>query len=139
MNNEANKNPQPKVAQTGPYSPGACNIGTAEIRARWLTGWSSAAVTSIVWIGLAAFDVAALWYCFLALPAMGAGAGFAQAQAKFCFNFGLRRVFNFGKFGTTTRINDPRAIQADRRRSFQIVGIAVVLGIAVTGIAVATA
>jgi hypothetical protein len=121
------------------YTAGVCNIGATEIRARWVAGWASAAVTAIVWVGLAAFDVSAAWYWFLAPPAVGSGAGFAQAQAKFCFNFGLRQVFNFGKLGTTTSINDVAAIRLDRRRSWQIMGIAVVLGITVTGIAVATA
>jgi hypothetical protein len=121
------------------YTAGVCNIGKAEIRARWMSGWASAAVTAIAWVGLATFDVAAIWYWLLVLPAVGAGAGFAQAQAKFCFNFGLRHVFNFGKLGTTSGIDDGEAIRQDRRRSWQIIGIAVVFGIAVAGIAVATA
>ena len=121
------------------YAAGICNIGAAEIRARRIAGWASAALTAIVWVGLAAFDLAAVWYWVLALPAIGGGVGFAQAQAKFCFNFGLRQVFNFGKLGTTTSIDDAQAIRLDRRRSWQIIGVAVVLGIAVTGIAVATA
>ncbi|MBT3396643.1 MAG: hypothetical protein HOB82_05830 [Alphaproteobacteria bacterium] len=124
---------------TSPYRAGVCNIGTAEIRARRIAGWASAAVASIVWAALAAFDVGAAWYWVVALPAFGAAVGFVQARFHFCVNFGLRQVFNFDGLGSTTRVEDADEIRRDRRRSLELIAVSAVLAFAVAAAAVATA
>ena len=124
---------------TTPYQAGVCNIGAAEIRARQIGGWVSAAVTSIVWVGLAMFDVGASWYWVVALPASGAAVGFVQARFHFCVNFGLRHIFNFGGLGSTTRVGDADDIRRDRRRSLELIAVSAVLAFAVAAAAVATA
>ena len=121
------------------YSAGVCNIGEAEIRRRMRAGWGGAALTVIVWVGLAVADVAAPWYWFLALPALGAATGFVQARSRFCVNYGLRHMFNFGDLGSTSRVEETAAIRLDRRRSWQIISTSVAIAFVVAVLGVLTA
>ena len=120
------------------YTAGDCNIGAAEIRARRIRGWASAAVTAIVWVALAAFGAGAAWYWVVALPALGAAVGFVQARFHFCVIYGLRQVFNFGPLGSPTRVEDADDIRRVRRRSLELIAVSAVLAFAVAAAAVAT-
>ena len=120
------------------YSAGICNIGEAEIRARRIRGWASAAVTVIVWVALAAFGAGAAWYWVVALPTLAAAVGFVQARFHFCVNYGFRQVFNFGAIGSATRVEDADDIRRDRRRSLELIAVSAVLAFAVAAVAVAT-
>ena len=123
----------------GAYAPGACNIGAAEIRLRWIAGYAGSAATVIVWIALAWGGLSAAWYAVLALPAMLAATGFIQAQARFCVHFGLRHMFNFDDVGSATDVEDAAARRLDRRRAWQIVGMSAAIAAVVAMVGVMTA
>ena len=72
----------------------------------------------------------------LILPATGAASGYLQAWLKFCAGFGARGVFNFGALGDWTSVTDREALARDRRRSREIGGMALAVGVAVGIVAV---
>lgn len=121
---------------TPEYRPGVCNIGPAEIRRRRLAGHIGAAVTLLALVILLAVDAPPVARLILILPAAGAASGYLQAWLKFCAGFGARGVFNFGSVGTWTTIADRDALAHDRRRSREIGGMALAVGVAVGIVAV---
>lgn len=120
------------AAQPAPeYEPGVCNIGPAEIRRRWLAGHVATLLTLISLIALVVVDAPPIARLILILPAAGAASGYLQAWLKFCAGFGSRGVFNFGSLGTWTSVTDRDALARDRRRSREIGGMALAVGVAV--------
>ena len=119
---------------TPAYQPGVCNIGPAEIRRRRIAGHIGAAVTLVALAVLIALDAPPIARLILILPAAGAASGYLQAWLKFCAGFGSRGVFNFGSLGTWTTVSDRDALARDRRRSREIGGMALAVGV-VVGIA----
>jgi hypothetical protein len=78
------------------------------------------------------------WTRFLvAIPAVGAAAGYLQARLKFCAGFGAAGVFNFGRLGPTEQVQSMEDRRRDRARALQIGAASVVIGIAAGLIAVA--
>ncbi len=114
------------------YSAGVCNIGATEIAARRRAGWIGVAATVVLWAAFFAFRVAAPWRLFLALPAAMAASGFFQAAFRFCANFGMRGIYNFGvKLGDTTAVGEVEARRQDRRKAARIILYSGLVGIAV--------
>ncbi len=123
------------------YVPGACNIGVAERRSRRNSGLAGVAVTLAAFAGLLAVHAAPAWHLALFLPAAGAAISLLQSALHFCVGFGMRGLFNFGALGETQDVADAEAVRRDRRRSWQLIGYAGAIGLAVavaaTGLAAA--
>ena len=109
-----------EYSDDGPYQPGVCNIGPAEIRRRRQVGYAGLLAT----IGLGA----CLWLLraptwvrlAVALPAASSISGFLQARSHFCAGFGMAGLQNFGDLGEEIRVVDAEARAADRRRSLRM-------------------
>lgn len=123
---------QPSPAEH--YHPGVCNIGPAEIRRRRMAGHIGTLVTLVGLVALVYLDAPPRTRLILILPAAGAASGYLQAWFKFCAGFGSRGIFNFGPLGDSTRVTDRDALARDRRRSREIGGMALAVGV-VVGIA----
>ena len=126
--------PQPLGAAGMPetaYQPGVCNIGPAEVAARRRSGHVGVIATLVVFAILVAIGAPPIARLLLAIPAAVAASGYLQARAKFCAGFGSRGVFNFGKLGSTQRIDDPEARSLDRRRAIRISLASFAIGLAV--------
>ena len=114
------------------YVPGVCNIGGAEIRERLRFGWGGLVVTVVLAAAFFVFRVPAPWRFFLFLPATLAAVGFLQAAFRFCANFGMRGVFNFGpEVGKTDTVEQAEFRRKDRAKAFQIVSFSVLIGVVV--------
>jgi hypothetical protein len=119
------------------YQPGVCNIGPAEIARRRRAGHTGLIATIAAFIVLIVIG-APDWTRFLvAIPAVGAAAGYLQARLKFCAGFGAAGVFNFGRLGPTEQVQSMEDRRRDRARALQIGAASVVIGIAAGLIAVA--
>jgi hypothetical protein len=120
-----------------PYQPGQCNIGPAEIARRRRFGHAASIVTVAALAYLLATDAPAWQRALLFLPAAGAAAGYLQAALRFCADYGMRGVFNFGRAGhhRTTTVADETARRADRRRALLIGASSAVAGACVALVA----
>jgi len=121
------------------YVPGVCNIGPAEIARRRRVGWLGLAATAILFGVLVAVDAGQWWMLLVFLPATMAASGFLQAHLHFCAGFSRAGVFNFGPVGPTQRVEDREALAADRRRGNRILLYSMLIGAAVSLLAVIVA
>jgi hypothetical protein len=116
------------------YSPGKCNIGTAEISRRYRIGYLGVGLTlvGIVLISMAELPRTARLVIFL--PVGIALVGFVQAKARFCLAYGLRGVFSIEGRRKLSRVVDQEAISADKRQALKIVCIVLFGSILITAI-----
>jgi len=110
------------------YIPGACNIGAAEIARRKRSGRIGIALTIALWAIFILLDVPPAWRLTLFFPAAIAAMGFLQAYMHFCAYFGFASLFNFDDVGKTDSVAQAKYRAHDRRKAWQIVVSAVVLG-----------
>ena len=110
------------------YIPGACNIGADEIARRKRAGWIGIAATIGLWAMFMLLDVPPAWRLTLFVPATIAVMAFLQAYMHFCAYFGFASLFNFGDVGETDSVAQAMYREQDRRKAWQIVASAVVLG-----------
>jgi hypothetical protein len=101
-----------------------------------MAGHIGVIVTLVVLAALIILDAPPVARLILILPAAGAASGYLQAWFRFCAGFGSRGIFNFEALGDSTTITDPHALARDRRRSREIGGMALAIGVAI-GIAAA--
>jgi hypothetical protein len=113
------------------YVPGTCNIGPAEIARRRTIGHLGLAVTVLLGAVLLALGAAPPWRLLLALPATASAAGYLQARARFCFDYGFRGVYNFDALGHHQRVAAEAARAADRRRALAVALASLAIGLAV--------
>jgi hypothetical protein len=119
------------------YTPGACNIGAAEIRRRRNAGWAGLALLAAGWAAILLTDAPAWWALLLFVPALGAAAGFVQAAYRFCFYFGFASLFNFGELGREARVADRESLMRDRKQAWRVMSVSVLAAAAATLIAYA--
>jgi len=119
----------------GGYSPGVCNIGSAEIGRRRMAGHLGLAVSAAVFAALVLVGAPHWMRLILFLPAGASASGYLQAWFHFCAGFGSRGVFNFGPLGTVHEVADPQAKKRDRARSMQIGIGSLAIGAAVAVVA----
>ena len=113
------------------YQPGVCNIGPAEIARRKRVGYFGLALTVVLWVVLVRLNVPHVWRLLVFFPAAIAAGGFLQAYFKFCANFGLRGVLNFGPVGKTESVVQAEARKLDRQKAWQIISLSILAGFAV--------
>lgn len=111
------------------YIPGTCNIGKAEIIARRNFAIMMGILSVIAGAAMFYFHVNKLWRLILFLPLASFIIGIQQWYYKFCANFGLRGIFNFGELGKQIPVEMLDMIKADRRKAIQILVTGVILGI----------
>lgn len=122
----------PSGGEERTYIPGVCNIGPAEISKRRRAGWMGAVATAVLWAALAVVDAPPAARLLLFFPAMMAAVGFLQAAMHFCAYFGFASLFNFGpEAGKTESVTDAEFRRRDRRKAWQIVSYATLIGVAV--------
>ncbi len=128
--------PQPLVptAHQG-YEPGVCNIGPAEIRRRQVGAVLGTVVTLAVAAIIFALGLPHPVRLLIAVPAAGAIVGWLQALLRFCVGFARLGVFNFGELGPMEKVADRAAHRADQRRAAQMIGVSLVGGLAIGGVA----
>jgi hypothetical protein len=119
------------------YIPGACNIGPAEIKRRKQAGWVGLISTAVLWVSFIWFDTPSVWRLTLFLPAMMSATGFLQAYMHFCVYFGFANLFNFGDVGKTDSVTQADFRAKDRRRAWQLIIYAGLIGIGVAVVAYA--
>ena len=120
------------------YTPGACNIGSAEIALRRWYGWGGLVVTVFAIVLCIIIRPSVAWWAGLVVPATVSACGFIQAEFQFCLAFGFRHVFNFSDaIGRTERVTDPESRKEDARRSILILGLSLAAGVVVTAAAIA--
>jgi hypothetical protein len=105
------------------YIPGACNIGGAEVRLRWLVGWAGLVGAVALWGYFVWAGSPRPFRLWVGGPSLMAALGFLQARRGFCVNYGFGGVAGFGEqAGRTERIEDPESRALDRRNSWRIIG-----------------
>ena len=119
------------------YIPGVCNIGPAEINKRKQAGWIGLIATIALWAIFIWFDIPSIWRLTLFFPAMMSATGFLQAYMHFCAYFGFASLFNFGDVGKTESVSQAELRAKDKRKAWQIVIYAILIGLAVALIAYA--
>jgi hypothetical protein len=126
----------PSSAHAAGYQPGVCNIGPQEIARRRLTGHIGLLATVILFAILLLVDAPPMLRLLLALPAIGAAAGYLQAWFRFCAAFGAKGIFNLGPVGPVEAVRDDAARAADRVRAWQIGLASLAIGAGVALVAV---
>lgn len=121
------------MSATNVYVPGVCNIGPAEIRRRRASGWIGVAIAVVFLVVAFAVGLPAPWRAFVALPVGIAAGGFLQAAFRFCANFGMRGLFNFGDVGVEEEVYQAEYRRKDQRKAVLIVGLSLLIA-AVTAV-----
>ncbi|MEN9735422.1 MAG: hypothetical protein RL129_132 [Actinomycetota bacterium] len=116
------------------YIPGTCNIGKDEVARRKRV----AAIGGVATI-LGAISIINKYpnpgpRIWLFLPALVFAIGWIQSKKKFCLAYGFMGVFNFGKSGQMQKAISQDDQAADRTTAFSILGQAIVLAFAITGL-----
>lgn len=119
------------------YIPGVCNIGPDEIQKRKRAGWLGLGLAVALWGFLTWVAAPAVWQLTLFVPAMISATGFLQAYMHFCAYFGFASLFNFGDVGTTDSVSQAEFRAQDRRKAWQIIIYAALIGMAVALVGVA--
>ena len=119
------------------YRPGACNIGAAEIRRRWLAGHVGLLTAVLLLVVLVAVGAPPITRLIIALPAAGAAISYLHAHLRFCAAYGLRGLYNFDRPGTEQAVADEAARASDRRRALEIALAGALVGAIVGLVAVA--
>ena len=97
------------------YIEGVCNIGPAEIRQRRIVGYVGLVLTGI-YLGFAlSIDSSNLVRAGVFIPLYIATTGWLQATKKFCLAYGFLGTYNFGRLGSTTRVENVEALRIDRK------------------------
>ena len=126
----------PIPADAGPYRPGVCNIGPAEIARRRRAGHIGLLVSVVLLVVLVVIDAPPLVRLLIALPAAAAASGYLQARFRFCAGLASRGVFNFGPLGRTETVTDPAARARDRAMARRIAAASAAIGALVGVLAV---
>lgn len=97
------------------YIEGVCNIGPDEIRQRRIVGYVGLVLTGI-YLGFAlSIDSSNLVRAGVFIPLYIATTGWLQATKKFCLAYGFLGTYNFGRLGSTTRVENVEALRIDRK------------------------
>jgi hypothetical protein len=116
------------------YTPGICNIGTAEIRQRRRVGYIGLILTiigAIIYFGLVyTIGLDFLFGVLLFIPTEMAAIGFLQARNGFCAAYGFAKKQNVSAdFGLTLEVKDLSDQKEDRNKALKIVGQSLLLSV----------
>ncbi len=114
------------------YIPGTCNIGPHEIKSRKNFAIFSAALGVALIAFLLLSHAGKMWRLFEFIPAASFGIGFQQWYYKFCVNFGLRGLFNFGEMGKTFSVEQKEHFHQDQAKAWKMIITGIVFAIIIT-------
>ncbi len=102
------------------YIPGTCNIGGDELRSRRIVAAVGLILSLSAFAVFIATDVSQSARLGIFIPLLVMSIGWVQSRKKFCLAYGFAGTFNFGKLGHLSRVSDPIARAADRRKAIMI-------------------
>lgn len=105
---------------TADYIPGACNIGTGEIRRRQIVALIGLVLSISSLITLISTNAPRGARLGIFIPLAVASIGWVQSRKKFCLAYGFMGTFNFGKLGQLSRVADSDNRAADRKTALSI-------------------
>ena len=105
---------------TADYIPGACNIGTGEIRRRQIVALIGLVLSISSLITLISTSAPRGARLGIFIPLAVASIGWVQSRKKFCLAYGFMGTFNFGKLGQLSRVADSASRAADRKTALSI-------------------
>jgi len=105
---------------TADYIPGACNIGTGEIRRRQIVALIGLVLSISSLITLISTNAPRGARLGIFFPLAVASIGWVQSRKKFCLAYGFMGTFNFGKLGQLSRVADSASRAADRKTALSI-------------------
>ena len=119
------------------YVPGVCNIGSWEIRRRWVGGILGLAAAAVLLALLVAVHAPAAARVLVLLPAWGGAFSVLQARRRFCGAYAMRRISNFGvTYDTIQTVADEAAHRADMAKLAGMLRDSFVIGLVITVVAV---
>jgi len=113
------------------YIPGVCNIGKEEITARKKSLYISLALFVVDIIVLELLHANHWWGITVFVLAASFAVSFQQVYFKFCVNFGIRGVFNFGDLGKTFTSEQKEYYQKDRAKALKMIVTGITFGIVI--------
>ncbi|NIB98242.1 hypothetical protein [Halobacterium sp. R2-5] len=99
------------------YQPGACNIGHAERRRRYLTGVIGFAATALLVAAVATLQTPPVWLLATVAPLFVGFLGVLQARAGFCVGFAMAGVYDVSDDGGNRHTAPEAGQRADRKRA----------------------
>jgi len=105
---------------TADYIPGACNIGTGEIRRRQIVALIGLVLSISSLITLISTNAPRGARLGIFIPLAVASIGWVQSRKKFCLAYGFMGTLNFGKLGQLSRVADSASRAADRKTALSI-------------------
>ncbi|CQH62091.1 uncharacterized protein HHUB_3637 [Halobacterium hubeiense] len=99
------------------YQPGACNIGHAERRRRYLTGVAGFAAAALLVAAVATVHADRAWLLAAVAPLFVGFLGVLQARARFCVGFAMAGVFDVSASGDRRQPAPEAGQRADRKRA----------------------
>ena len=105
---------------TAQYIPGACNIGTGEIRRRQIVALIGLVLSISSLITLISTNAPRGARLGIFIPLAVASIGWVQSRKKFCLAYGFMGTFNFGKLGQLSKVADDASRAADRKTALSI-------------------
>ena len=105
---------------TADYIPGACNIGTGEIRRRQIVALIGLVLSISSLITLISTNAPRGARLGIFIPLAVASIGWVQSRKKFCLAYGFMGTFNFGKLGQLSKVSDSASRAADRKTALSI-------------------
>ena len=99
------------------YQPGACNIGHAERRKRYLTGVAGFAVAALLVVAVATVHADPAWLLAAVAPLFVGFLGVLQARARFCVGFAMAGVYDVSVTGGNREPASEGGQRADRKRA----------------------
>jgi len=115
---------------TNQYIPGVCNIGKEEIKGRKKSVYFALALLVVVVLLIELLHANHLWRLIIFIPVASFAVSFQQVYFKFCVNFGMRGVFNFGDIGKTFTSDQKEYYRKDRAKALKMIIVGVLIGIA---------
>ena len=110
------------------YIPGTCNIGPDEIKRRKIATLFSLILTVVTLTLILVLHLERLWRLALFIPVATLVVNFQQVYFKFCVNFGLRGIFNFGDPGKHDTIEQAEFRKKDRKKVIQMIVTGILVG-----------
>jgi len=108
-----------------------CNIGPAEIRRRRISGWIGVGIAVVFLVAAFALALPAPIRLLVVVPVGLAAGGFLQGAFRFCANFGMRGLFNFGAVGVEEEVHQAEYRRKDQRKAILIVVLSLLIAITV--------
>ena len=113
--------------KTPEYQAGRCNIGETEVRRRKISGIIGGVLSIIFYLSTLSLHASKGIRALVFFPLLIATIGWYQSRNRFCLAYGIAGVFNFGKIGHVSRVENPAERSNDRVRALKMLAQAAAL------------